>query len=40
MEAPPPLPQIARTRVGLLLPLSGANRALGTGASLSLAQMW
>ena len=29
VETAPPLPQIARTRVGLLLPLSGANRSLG-----------
>ena len=25
----PPVPQVQRERVGLLLPLSGANRALG-----------
>ena len=29
VQAAPPLPQITRTRVGLLLPLSGANRSLG-----------
>ncbi len=31
VQAPPPapLPQVSRTRVGLLLPLSGNNRALG-----------
>jgi ABC-type branched-subunit amino acid transport system substrate-binding protein len=30
VDVAPPLPQIARTRVGLLLPLTGANRSLGT----------
>jgi ABC-type branched-subunit amino acid transport system substrate-binding protein len=37
-QGPAPLPQVARTRVGLLLPLSGSNRALGE-AMLNAAQL-
>lgn len=38
VQSPAPLPQVARTRVGLLLPLSGSNRALGE-AMLNAAQL-